>query len=474
MFFMSKSKKKYFLAKYIEPINRTLGGTWNLSEQFPLPADLFLSRPIILINSVFNKLNVYITSILKSVVMLASNAPLLLQVAGTFKTKCEIQEQNVIEISRAGINMAGRIERVTESIRTLTETANSIEKDVQAAMSLGDKSLQQINGIKNIVGDLVEVIKVLNENAHSIGSIIEFINDISDESNLLSLNARIEASRSAAQGKGFVVIAEEMGQLARQTKDATIDINSKLSILQQKVNDTVAAVDLVANNVDTGETVINSSNTSLAEVYEKFSIFSENIRKINTSTTNQNQDVKSVTNEIISIEASLKSQSAESKTLFKIAKNINEICDQIIVDTGIFHLSNHKKAQSLAEKLSALPEIQSNDRDKQEKIMKKAIQENPFIELVYLTNEKGIQTTGNIYSQKAYKEGNSKGINENWSHKDWFSVPKSNGKPYISKVYRSSATENFCFTVSVPIYDISKDFKGILGIDVNVADLLNI
>ncbi len=474
MFYMSRSKKETFLLKYIEPINLMLKGTWNLSRQFSLPDDRFLSRPISLFNSVFSKLNIYVSSILKSVVMLASNAPKLLEIAGTFKAECEAQEKNVIEISRAGVNMAERIEKVTENIKALTETANSIEKDVQSAMSLGNESLQQISGIKNIVGELVEVIKVLDENANSIGSIIEFINDVSDESNLLSLNARIEASRSGVHGKGFGVIAEEMGQLARQTKDATVNINSKLNILQEKVNDTVEAVERVARNVESGESVINSSNRSLAEVYEKFSVFSENIRKINTATDNQNKDVKAVADEIISIETALKSQSAESKTLFKIVESINGFCDQIIVDTGIFHLSNHKKAQTLAERLASLPEIHSNDRNRQEEIMAKAVKENHFIELIYLTNAGGTQVTDNIYSEKACKESNPKGINENWGYKEWFSIPKSTKQPYISKVYRSSATGNFCFTVSVPIYNKDMDFTGILGIDVNVADLLNI
>ncbi len=474
MFYMSKSNKESFLKKYIEPINLTLKGTWNLSQQFALPDDRFLSRPVSLFNSVFSKLNIYISSILKSVAMLASNAPRLLEIAGTFKEKCEDQEQNVIKISRAGINMADSIENVTENIKSLTETSNSIERDVQSAMELGNESLRQMTEIKNIVGELVKVIEILDENANSIGSVIEFINDVSDESNLLSLNAKIEASRSGVHGKGFGVIAEEMGQLARQTKDATIDINSKLSILREKVNDTVEAVDRVASNVEAGESVINSSNTSLAEVYENFSIFSENIRKINTATESQNKDVKAVANEIISIETALKSQSAESKTLFKIVESINGYCDQIILDTGIFHLSNHKKAQSLAEKLALLPEIKSNDRLIQEEAMIKTVKENPFIELIYLTDANGIQVTGNIYSEKAYRESNSKGINENWTHKEWFSTPKSTKQAYISKAYRSSATGNFCFTVSVPVFNKTMDFMGILGIDVNVADILNI
>lgn len=474
MFIMSKSKIETFLSKYVEPISLALKGTWNLSQQFALPEDRFLGRPISLFNTIFRELNVYVTSILKSVVMLASNAPRLLQIAGTFKIKCETQEQNVIEISQAGVNMADRIEKVTDSIKTLTETANSIEKDVNSAMLLGDKSLEEITGIKNIVGELVEVIKVLDENANSIGSIIEFINDVSDESNLLSLNARIEASRSSGHGKGFGVIAEEMGQLAKQTKDATSDINTRLMVLQEKVNDTVVAVERVAQNVESGESVINASNRSLAEVYEKFAIFSDNIRKINTATESQNKDVKAVADEIISIESSLKSQSAESKTLFEIAENINGICDRIIVDTGIFHLSNHKKAESVAEKMASSPAIRSGDRPMQEQAMEEAIRKYPFIELLYLTNAKGIQVTGNIYSEKARKESNASGLNENWSRKEWFTNPDSKGRPYISKVYRSSATDNFCFTVSVPVYDTKRSYKGILGVDVNVADLLNI
>ena len=474
MFYMSRSRKEKFLSKYIEPIRLTLNGTWNLSQRFELPDDRFLSQPISLFNTVFNKLNIYITSILKSVVMLASNAPRLLQIAGSFKTKCEAQERNVIEISRASVNMAERIEKVTSSINALTETANIIEEDVKSAMTLGDKSLQQIVAIKGIVNELVEIIKILDENAHSIGSVIDFINDVSDESNLLSLNARIEAVRSGVHGKGFGVIAEEMGQLARQTKDATIDINSKLGILQEKVNDTVKAVEHVAANVETGESVINSSNRSLAEVYEKFSVFSENIREINSATDGQNKDVKAVADEIVSIEASLKSQTQESKTLLKIIEEINGICDQIIVDTGIFHISNHKKAESIAEKIASMPELQSGDRVEQEAVMSKAVKEYPFVELIYLTDAKGIQVTGNIYSPKTGREDNTEGINEDRSHKEWFTVPETSGKTYLSKVYRSSATDKFCFTVSVPLYDKHSDLYGILAIDVNVADLLNI
>ena len=148
------------------------------------------------------------------------------------------------------------------------------------------------------------------------------------------------------------------------------------------------AVERVAQNVETGESVINSSNTSLAEVYEKFSVFSENIRNINSETDSQNKDVKAVTNEIISIENALKEQSAESKTLFGIVESINKICDQIIVDTGIFHLSNHKKAQQVAEKLASLPDILSGSRNRHENAMKQAVVDYPFIELIYLTNEK--------------------------------------------------------------------------------------
>ena len=474
MFYMSKSSKENFLSKYIEPIKMTLKGTWNLSQQFELPADGFLSQPISLFNSVFKKLNVYITSILKSVVMLASNAPRLLQIAGTFKNKCETQEQNVIEISKASMNMAERIEKVTSSINTLTETANVIEKDVKSAMALGDKSLQQIVAIKDIVGDLVEVIKILDENAHSIGSVTDFIRDVSEESNLLSLNAKIEASRKGVHGKGFNIIADEMGQLAKQTKDATRDINLKLNILQEKVNDTVKAVEGVAKNVEIGESVINSSKKSLSEVQEKFFVFSENIRQINNATESQNKDVKAVTDEIITIEKSLKTQTAESQTLFEVAEGIKGICEQIIIDTGIFHLSNHSKAQSIAERLSLLPEIQSNDRVKQEEIMRKAIEQNPFIELIYLTDSDGLQVTNNIYSPKACNENNPTGINEKWKEKDWFSIPKSNGRAYISKIYRSSATDNFCFTISAPIYKSEKNFAGVLAIDVNLSDLFNI
>ena len=89
--------------------------------------------------------------------------------------------------------------------------------------------------IKVFVDDLVRTIKELDDNSISMASILDVISNISDETTILSLNARIEASRNSGDGKGFKVIAEEIATLAKQTKESTTGIQERLGRLRATV-----------------------------------------------------------------------------------------------------------------------------------------------------------------------------------------------------------------------------------------------
>ncbi|WDP90081.1 MAG: hypothetical protein HUN04_10310 [Desulfobacter sp.] len=423
---------------------------------------------------IFRKLNHTVSAILKSVVTLSLLGPDLFRLSGAFKSKARLQNEKINDISSAGVRITEGIQEISTHTQALTEDFSDIEADVSSAIEKGDHSMAGFEEIKAQVEILVETIQVLKENSDSIGSIIDVINGISDETNILSLNARIEATRGRSDGKGFKVIAEEVGNLARQSKEATGDIRGRLNLLGKKISQTVAAANRVAEQVTGCEQEIKGANTALNQVSSRFGRLSGNLSDINEAAAGQADEVRQVSDHIKEMESALGDQASDADSIFSIAEQVNAACDRMILDTGVFHLSGHQRAKDTAQAMAENPVLMSGIRESQEVELGHHLKRTPFIELAYITDSQGRQVTENIYSEKFKKwENLEKGIGRDWSGKEWFKQPAATRKTFVSEVYRSSATKQFCFTVSVPL-ECRGRFSGVLGIDVNFQDLLDI
>ncbi len=459
---------------HLARICRMLDGTWDLAARFPVGPGSDDATAIGAFNTLFEKLNQTMTRILKSVVVMASLAPDLFGFSKSFKEKARDQEQKVNTISKAGVSISKGVEAIAGNTRALSEDSRSIREDVKKAMELGEKSMAGFVLIKDQVAQLVGTIQVLKENSVSIGSISDVINNISDETNILSLNARIEASRGQADDKGFKVIAEEIGSLARQSKEATKDIQEKLGTLGDKILETVTAVRNVEKEVGACEAWITSANTSLERVCGRVSSLSEGLFDIEAATGHQSLYVRQVSEDIVKIEKNVSEQSAAVETIFQIAEKINLACDGMIMDTGVFHLSGHRKSGTIAQKIARDPAILSVSQAEREKTLFSYMEQNDFIELAYITDRSGRQVIRNLYSPRVPdRDDLEPGMGNDWSEKQWFRFPAETKETFVSEVYRSSATDCFCFTISVPLFNGTR-FEGVLGIDVNFKDMLDI
>lgn len=473
MFFnLTRVKKSQKNNAELSSIKAMLDQTWNLSRQFGVEGEA--TEAVRIFNTFFKKLGGIVTTILKNVVALASLAPSMFEFSQSFKEKAAEQENKIADIAKAGNTMAEQIAKIADNAQRVAKDSEDIQTEVRHAKELGESSMDRFAKIKGHVDGLVSTIAVLDENSRSIGDIIDVINDISDETNVLSLNARIEAARSHVDGKGFKVIAEEIASLAKQSKDATQDIQKRLTVLGLKVNETVAAVKMVEDNVISGENLITDANTSLNKVHDHFGRLAANLAMIQDATALQNAGVTQVAEDIQEIETSVRSQSKGVETIVKNASQINGICDKMILDAGIFHLSGHDKARSSGEALAGHTDILSFDRDLQQKAMADCMKDNRFIELAYITDEKGRQVVDNIYADHVPdRENLDKGLGRDWSVKEWFRKPAASHKTFVSNVYRSSATHHFCFTIAVPLMK-DRNFCGVLGIDIHFTDILDI
>lgn len=459
----------------LKKIHKMLDQTWDLSKQFELPAGDVHSCAVDLFNGFLKRLNDIITRILQSIVQLSSLAPGLFEFVKECKRSCLDQERKVRNIAQAGVTMASRIQNMAERIQALAGDSEEIKKEVGRADTLGRKSMEQFKGISSFVGELVQTTTVLDDNAKSIASIIDALNTISDKTNFLSLNARIEAMRSVGDNKGFKVIAEEIAQLAKQSKEATADIQNRLKLLNHTVTDTVNSVNKVEETVRRGEQYSREAQNSLEHVNSRFEFFAENLSEIKISSLDQSEDIQSISSDILEVESAVQYQSETVGDIVSVAEKINGLCDTMIVDTGIFHLSEHRKARKVAEEMVADGGVLSMRREEQEKALSGFLKRYPFIELTYITDHSGRQITHNVYSDKVLNQENlEQGFQCDWSQKEWFLRPFKTKKTFISNTYRSSATGRFCFTVSVPFGNTESSMSGVLAIDINVEDMLSI
>ena len=170
-------------------------------------------------------------------------------------------------------NSAGQITQMAESIEyvanTSSELSNSAEQvsettsSVMATLANGvncsNTSQETIEAVASEVGDMAKELALLQEESSRIGSVLDVIRGIADQTNLLALNAAIEAARAGEQGRGFAVVADEVRALAHRTQESTVEIQSMVEGLQEKSTNAV-------NSISRGHKLTQESLNYSAEV----------------------------------------------------------------------------------------------------------------------------------------------------------------------------------------------------------------
>jgi methyl-accepting chemotaxis protein len=141
--------------------------------------------------------------------------------------------------------------------------------------------------IERMVVTTMDAVKALGENSQRIGAIIEAIEDIADQTNLLALNAAIEAARAGEQGRGFAVVADEVRSLAERTTTSTKEIQSIIAALQGNVQNVVTLMDKSADSVRHGADDVRFSNEAIQIIADQMAPLVERVSQVATAAEEQ-------------------------------------------------------------------------------------------------------------------------------------------------------------------------------------------
>ena len=232
-------------------------------------------------------------------------------------------------VATAGEEMSATSGTIAQNCQMVADGAHRASKTASDGAAVVERTVTVMGQIAEKVKESAKTVENLGARSDQIGNIIGTIEDIADQTNLLALNAAIEAARAGEQGRGFAVVADEVRALAERTTRATKEIGGMIKAIQNETKDAVTSMEKGVLQVKTGTEEAAKSGRALQEILEQINDVSMQINQIATAAEEQTSTTGEISNNMQHITDVLKQTSHGARESAIVAAQLNENAEEL-------------------------------------------------------------------------------------------------------------------------------------------------
>jgi methyl-accepting chemotaxis protein len=256
------------------------------------------------------------------------------------------------EISKGTDTLTSRASQTAAAVEEMNATVSQVAQNSGKAATLAQETVKTAKDGGSVVSDTISgmqqlsdavsssatIISELGKSSDQIGEIVRVIEDIADQTNLLALNAAIEAARAGEQGRGFAVVADEVRKLAERTTKATKEIGDMIRQIQQDTRGAVESMQQGTVKVTSGVDLVNKTGEALARIVEMVSESADMIRQIAVASEEQSVATQQIANDIENVAKVTKESASGANESAKASNDLSQLATELQGIVGSFKL----------------------------------------------------------------------------------------------------------------------------------------
>ncbi|CED56835.1 methyl-accepting chemotaxis protein [Aliivibrio wodanis] len=321
------------LSKAMEDLSK---GEGDLTQRIAVNSTDEIGQLASHVNAFIGKLHSIIKDIAASSSELNSQSKVSTQVACKTSEGLTIQVNEITQIAAAVHEMSATAQEVANNAQLTAESAISSTENCEQGKQVIIRNQESITNLANQVDNASGIIQELENNAQQINMILSTIRDIAEQTNLLALNAAIEAARAGEQGRGFAVVADEVRVLSQRTHSSTDEIRNMIETLQRNTNSAVHSMDESKKFAQSSVDDANNATTALEEISMSIQQISDMAMQISNAAAEQRTVTDEVSENIQSASDVSDQMSNEASNSQQLSEELREIATQLNTHVNLF------------------------------------------------------------------------------------------------------------------------------------------